>query len=103
MMPLPTEKRCSKCNQMLPASDFNRDATSRYGLKCCCRDCQNKADRARNAANKAAGVRRIRKPRKPKPALLSPLQPMAFFESMDCDRLARWRGPVNNEPLRARL
>lgn len=39
-----TEKRCSKCGQVKPASEFRRHGRSKDGLWKICRKCQTKAN-----------------------------------------------------------
>lgn len=94
--------RCSSCDLILPAADFNKDSSSKYGVKSCCRLCQRRIARARHAAWVAAGKKRVRR-KTPKREPLWPLPTYTIQDSLACVQLRKWRGPVSNEPMRARL
>lgn len=48
------QKRCPKCGQSKPLSEFGKDTRQKSGLTCWCKDCRREADRAYNATHKKA-------------------------------------------------
>ncbi|MBM7505560.1 hypothetical protein ACFPER_00485 [Agromyces aurantiacus] len=52
-------KRCGRCQQSKPTSEYNRRSRSRDGLQPFCRECNRENARAYYARNREAHVRRI--------------------------------------------
>lgn len=94
-------KRCSTCLEVMPLEKFSLDPTSKDGYKYSCRACTSERDRKRYLAKKAQGIVRSRKKAMPEP--LWPLPAQSLLEGLECVRMRKWRGPVNHEPMRARL
>lgn len=46
------EKKCPKCNLILPKADFGKDKKNKDGLFYCCRACKNKLNRKYYKKNK---------------------------------------------------
>jgi hypothetical protein len=42
---IPSEKKCSKCGEIKPSSDYRSEKRNRDGLYSCCRECTNKRQR----------------------------------------------------------
>ena len=52
-------KKCTKCGRELPLSEFGKDARSKDGLQCYCKECVN--NRARQYhANRVANTLRLK-------------------------------------------
>jgi hypothetical protein len=54
-----TEKKCTRCNEILPIETFNKDAQKKDGYRPWCRPCQAKYHKNRKAELIAAGVKRF--------------------------------------------
>ena len=95
------KKQCNTCLEVMPFDKFPLDPTCKDGHKYSCRTCTSERNRQRYLAKKAQGIVRSRKKAAHEP--LWPLPTHSILEGLDCVRLRNWRGPVNHEPMRARL
>lgn len=98
-----THKRCSKCGNVKPMDEFRVDLCTTDGRKTQCKECMNEADRARHAKRIAAGIKIDRKRKTSEREPPWPVPTYTIQDSLACVKLRKWRGPVNHEPMRARL
>jgi len=96
-----THKRCSACKVLLEVQCFPLDSSTPDGYRYQCRECKRAQDRASQQRRAANGHKRRIGKAPPVPAW--PIPTFTIQESLDCVRLKKWRGPVSNEPMRARL
>ena len=45
-------KKCSKCNRILPISEFSKNKTTKDGLQNWCKECKNKYNQTYEQTNK---------------------------------------------------
>lgn len=64
-------KKCAKCNQELPVTDFWKDRRARDGLNCYCKECMKTFN------SKARTRMKINKPDKSRPLKNIPLEDIA--------------------------
>lgn len=95
------EKQCTTCREVKPLDMFPRDPTCKDGHRHSCRACVSEYHRKLYLARKEAGFVRSRDRKAPEPLWAVPTH--SDREQRDAKRLRRWRGPVNYEPMRARL
>lgn len=92
-------KTCKTCGECKPLTMFYQREDGSYRPNC--RVCQRTRNALRYMERLKEGHVRNRKKAAPEPLWTLPTH--SIREGLDCVRLRKWRGPVNNEPMRARL
>lgn len=96
--PYTTEKQCTACGECKPLTDFSPSKRGRLGRQPYCKPCRSEMIAKRQRGDrKKKGSQGDTNPT----AWILPHFPM--MESLRCVQLRKWRGPVSNEPMRARL
>lgn len=94
-------KVCKTCGECKPLSMFYKLAGAAGGYRLSCKRCEIEKTTARRKARRPTGWVSIRDVRAADPAW--PVPNHSEREQRDANRLRKWRGPVNHEPMRCRL